>query len=61
MKHDKIEPASSAITATAAVIIDSFVITHSIIVTVIVTVSVLVAVLSGRESVRRPAGDRERS
>jgi hypothetical protein len=50
MNNDEIEPVRPAVTAIAAAIIDSFVITHSIIITVIVAVSVLaVALSSGRE------------
>lgn len=45
MKHDSIGSASSAVTATATAIINSFMITNSIIITVIVTASILLAVL----------------
>lgn len=46
MNNDEIEPVRSAVTAIAGVIINSFVVTHSIIITVIVTVSVLAVALS---------------
>ncbi|HZR52926.1 MAG TPA: hypothetical protein VFB06_25860 [Streptosporangiaceae bacterium] len=46
MSNDEIERVRSAVTAIAAAIINSFMITHSIIITVIVTVSVLTVALS---------------
>ena len=58
MNNDEIEPVRSAVTAIAAAIINSFVITHSIIITVIVTVSVLAVALSLGKRVRRRPGDR---
>lgn len=58
MNSDEIEPVRSVVTAIAAAIINSFVITHSIIITVIVTVSVLAVALSPGKRVRRWPGDR---
>lgn len=60
MNNDELEPVRSAATAIAAVIINSFVVTHSIIITVIVTVAVLAVALSRAKRVRRRPGDRER-
>jgi hypothetical protein len=60
MNYDELEPVRSAATATAAAIINSFVITHSIIVTVIVTVAVLAVALGPAKRIRRRAGDRQR-
>jgi hypothetical protein len=61
MDNDKIEPVTSAVTAIAAAIINSFVITHSIMITLIVAVSVLTVALSLGKRIRRRSGDRQRS
>jgi hypothetical protein len=49
MNNDEIGPVRSAATAIAGVIINSFVVTHSIIITVIVAVFVLAIALSRGE------------
>ena len=46
MDNDEDQRVSSAVTAIAGAIINSFVVTHSMIITVIVTVSVLTVALS---------------
>jgi hypothetical protein len=61
MNNDELESVRSAVTAIAAAIINSFVITHSIIITVIVTVSVLAVALSQGKRTRPGPGDRQRS
>ena len=47
MDNGEIESVGSAVTVIPAVIIDSFMVTHSIIITLIVTVSVLAVALPG--------------
>lgn len=61
MNNHETEPVKSMVTAIAAAIINSFLITHSIVITVIVTVSALAVALSRDMRIRRHPADRQRS
>lgn len=61
MNNHEAAPVKSAVTATAAAIINSFVITHSIVITVIVTASAVAVALSRGMGIPRRPADRQRS